>query len=97
MIGPTRGGKAAEAATAVEISTGHGSTPRSSGVSGVRASHIRWDSDGNSTEAPRVAADWQGKVRRAFQTYMGRGYAVADFAPTEEGGRRRPLYLLRKG
>lgn len=47
--------------------------------------------------APRVAADWQGKVRRAFQTYLGRGYTVADFAPTEEGGRRRPLYLLRKG
>jgi predicted GNAT superfamily acetyltransferase len=47
--------------------------------------------------APRVAADWQDKVRRAFQTYLGRGYTVADFAPTEEGGRRRPLYVLRKG
>jgi predicted GNAT superfamily acetyltransferase len=47
--------------------------------------------------APRVAADWQAKVRRAFQAYLGRGYMVADFAPTEEGGRRRPLYLLRKG
>jgi predicted GNAT superfamily acetyltransferase len=47
--------------------------------------------------APRVSADWQGKVRRAFQAYLGRGYVVADFAPTEEGGRRRPLYLLRKG
>lgn len=47
--------------------------------------------------APRVASDWQGKVRRAFQTYLGRGFAVADFAPTEEGGRRRPLYILRKG
>ena len=47
--------------------------------------------------APRVAGDWQDKVRRAFQAYLGRGYTVADFAPTEEGGRRRPLYVLRKG
>jgi predicted GNAT superfamily acetyltransferase len=47
--------------------------------------------------APRVAADWQSKVGRALQGYLGRGYVAADFAPTEEGGRRRPLYLLRKG
>ena len=47
--------------------------------------------------APRVAADWQGKVRRALQAYLGRGYIAVDFAPTEEGGRRRPLYVLRKG
>ncbi len=48
--------------------------------------------------APRVAEDWHGKVRRAFITYMGRGYAAADFAPSEgEGGRRRPLYVLGKG
>jgi len=46
--------------------------------------------------APRVAAGWQEKARRAFQTYLGRGYVVADFAPTEDGGRRRPLYVLRK-
>jgi predicted GNAT superfamily acetyltransferase len=46
--------------------------------------------------APRVAEDWQGKVRRALAAYMGRGYGAADFAPTEEGGRRRPLYVLRK-
>jgi len=46
--------------------------------------------------APRVAAVWQDKVRRAFQTYLGRGYVAADFAPTEEGGRRRPLYVLKK-
>lgn len=46
--------------------------------------------------APRMAADWQSKIGRALQTYLGRGYVAADFAPTEEGGRRRPLYLLRK-
>jgi predicted GNAT superfamily acetyltransferase len=46
--------------------------------------------------APRVAAAWQDKVRRAFQAYLGRGYVAADFAPTEEGGRRRPLYVLKK-
>jgi predicted GNAT superfamily acetyltransferase len=46
--------------------------------------------------APRVAAVWQDKVRRAFQAYLGRGYVAADFAPTEEGGRRRPLYVLKK-
>jgi predicted GNAT superfamily acetyltransferase len=47
-------------------------------------------------KAPWVAGDWQGKVRRAFQAYFGRGYVAADFAPTEEGGRRRPFYVLRK-
>jgi predicted GNAT superfamily acetyltransferase len=46
--------------------------------------------------APRVAAGWQDKVRRAFQAYFGRGYVAADFAPTEEAGRRRPLYVLKK-
>jgi len=46
--------------------------------------------------APRLAAGWQEKVHRAFQAYLGRGYAAADFAPTEEGGRRRPLYVLKK-
>ena len=46
--------------------------------------------------APRVAADWQGKVRRALQAYFGRGYVAADFAPTEEKGRRRPLYILQQ-
>jgi predicted GNAT superfamily acetyltransferase len=46
--------------------------------------------------APRVAEDWQGKVRRAFQTYLGRGYVAVDLAPTREGGRRRPLYVLAR-
>ncbi len=46
--------------------------------------------------APRVAEGWQTTVRQAFQAYLGRGYVAAFFAPTEEGGRRRPLYVLRK-
>jgi predicted GNAT superfamily acetyltransferase len=47
-------------------------------------------------KSPWVAEDWQDKVRRAFQAYLGRGYVAADFAPTEEGGRRRPFYVLSK-
>lgn len=47
--------------------------------------------------APRVAQDWHTKVHRALQTYMGRGYVAGAFAPTEERGRRRPLYVLRRG
>ena len=46
--------------------------------------------------APRVAEVWQSKVRQAFQGYLARGYIAADFAPTQEGGRRRPLYVLRR-
>lgn len=46
--------------------------------------------------APRLAEDWHGKMRRALQGYFSRGYVAADFAPTEEGGRRRPFYVLRK-
>jgi predicted GNAT superfamily acetyltransferase len=46
--------------------------------------------------APVVARDWHAKARTALRTYLGRGYAAADFVPTDDGGRRRPLYLLRK-
>jgi len=46
--------------------------------------------------APRVAQDWHAKVRKALRHYMGKGYIAADFAPTEERGRRRPLYILKK-
>jgi predicted GNAT superfamily acetyltransferase len=46
--------------------------------------------------APRVAEGWHTKVRRALTAYFGRGYVADDFAPTEDGGRRRPLYVLRK-
>jgi predicted GNAT superfamily acetyltransferase len=53
-----------------------------------------WDVLGQA--APLVAQDWHGKVRRALQAYLGRGYVAADFVPSEERGRRRPLYLLRK-
>jgi predicted GNAT superfamily acetyltransferase len=46
--------------------------------------------------APRVAEDWHGKVRRALTAYFGRGYVAAGFASAEDGGRRRPLYSLRR-
>jgi predicted GNAT superfamily acetyltransferase len=46
--------------------------------------------------APHVAEDWHAKVRRALQAYLGRGYAAVDFVPAQEGGRRRPLYVLGK-
>lgn len=46
--------------------------------------------------APRVAEGWHAAVRRALQSYFARGYRGTDFIPTEEGGRRRPLYVLRK-
>ena len=51
--------------------------------------------------APRVAQDWQAKVRSALRTYFDLGYVAGDFLPTEQGGRevgrRRPYYLLRRG
>ncbi len=46
--------------------------------------------------APRVAGDWHAKIRAALRTYFSRGYIASDFAPTEEAGRRRPLYILTK-
>jgi predicted GNAT superfamily acetyltransferase len=45
---------------------------------------------------PRVAADWHAKVRLALQTYFSRGYQAAALAPTEDSGRRRPVYVLRR-
>lgn len=54
------------------------------------------DWDVLSSAAPRVASDWQRKVRVALSAYIGRGYVAVDFAPTESSGRRRPFYLLRK-
>lgn len=46
--------------------------------------------------APIVAAGWHEKVSRALETYLGRGYRVVDLVPTEEQGRRRPLYVLER-
>jgi chorismate synthase len=46
--------------------------------------------------APVLAQDWHGKVRRALQGCFARGYLAADFVSTQEGGRRRPLYVLKK-
>jgi len=53
--------------------------------------------------APRMAEDWHSKVRRALRAYFSRGYKGVNLLPTQEGGRpgspggrRRPLYVLRK-
>lgn len=46
--------------------------------------------------APRVAQDWHAKVRLALRAYFGRGYVASDFVPTEDGGRRRPFYVLSR-
>jgi predicted GNAT superfamily acetyltransferase len=46
--------------------------------------------------APRVAEGWQSRVKAAFLSYFARDYVGADFALTEEGGRRRPFYVLKK-
>ncbi|HSB60224.1 MAG TPA: hypothetical protein VLI67_00800, partial [Vicinamibacteria bacterium] len=46
--------------------------------------------------APRVAEGWHARIRTALAAYLSRGYVAGDFAPTEEGGRRRPLYVLRR-
>lgn len=46
--------------------------------------------------APRLAQDWQSKIRSALQHYLGRGYQAAGFAPAQAEGRRRPFYVLEK-
>jgi predicted GNAT superfamily acetyltransferase len=46
--------------------------------------------------APRVAQGWHERVGAALRAYLGRGYAASGFAPTEDRGRRRPLYVLRR-
>jgi chorismate synthase len=47
--------------------------------------------------APRVAQDWHEKVRAALRHYLSNGYVAADFVPSEDRGRRRPLYVLQRG
>jgi predicted GNAT superfamily acetyltransferase len=46
--------------------------------------------------APRMAEDWHRKIRIALKAYFERDYHAAEFAPTEERGRRGPLYVLRR-
>ena len=65
-------------------------------VDGKVTTDIAHETDVLCQSAPSVAADWHGKVRRALSSYLGRGYAAADFVPAEEGGRRRPMYVLAK-
>ncbi len=49
-----------------------------------------------SRAAPKVAESWHAKVSTALKRYLDRGYVATDFAPTEEMGRRRPLYVLSR-
>jgi predicted GNAT superfamily acetyltransferase len=72
------------------------SEPRTDAKSNEALLEIPPDWDTLCQAAPRVAEDWHGKVRRALQAYVGQGYAGADFILAEEGGRRRPLYVLRR-
>lgn len=50
-----------------------------------------------SRSAPNVAEGWHSKVRSAFEGYFAKGYAAVDLVPIEELGRRRPIYVLRRG
>lgn len=44
-----------------------------------------------------LALDWRMKVRKAFETYLARGYLVTDFVSiTARNGERRNRYLLQK-
>jgi chorismate synthase len=47
--------------------------------------------------APRLAQGWHSRLRPAFRSYLDRGWVVTDFSPTEDSGRRRPIYVLEKG
>lgn len=44
--------------------------------------------------APELALDWRLRTREAFETYLGRGHLVADFALDRANGRGR--YLLSR-
>jgi len=72
------------------------SEPRTDAKSNEGLLEIPPDWDTLCQAAPRVAEDWHGKIRRALAAYMGQGYTGADFFLVEEGGRRRPLYVLRR-
>jgi len=53
---------------------------------------VGWD--GLCRDSAQLAAQWQGTVREALSTYLGRGYEATDFVLTREGDRRRALYVL---
>ncbi len=56
---------------------------------------VDWDS--LCGDSPQLATQWQGTVREALATYLGRGYEATDFALTGAGDRRRALYVLSQG
>ena len=43
-----------------------------------------------------LAIDWRYKVRRAMESYLGKGYITTDFISTTSRGQRRNRYLLQK-
>ena len=43
-----------------------------------------------------LALDWRLKVRKAFETYFGKGYIAVDFVSVIERGERRNRYVLQK-
>ena len=49
------------------------------------------------SENIELALDWRMKVRKAFETYFGRGYIATDLISTKErSGERRNRYLLQR-
>ena len=51
------------------------------------------DFDRFRSKEPRLASDWQAKIRHLFQHYFGCRYLISDFLLLE-GPRRRGFYLL---
>jgi predicted GNAT superfamily acetyltransferase len=43
-----------------------------------------------------LALDWRLKVRKAFESYFGKGYLAVDFVSVLERGERRNRYVLQK-
>ena len=44
---------------------------------------------------PELALEWRLAMRRVFQTYFARGYAVVEFESRRLAGERRSTYVLR--
>jgi chorismate synthase len=44
-----------------------------------------------------LAREWQGVVRRSFESTFARGYAAVDCLSAARGQRMRALYVLRRG
>jgi predicted GNAT superfamily acetyltransferase len=53
------------------------------------------ETDVETPEVRQIPIDWRMETRRAFQTYLERGYRVADFFTTRESPKRN-FYVLRR-